>query len=190
MLVTVTIAAGETKEFREECDYFRILSSSGTSVDLVFIRDGAVLSDAAGISPGYSEEWTRPIDTVRITAQTTQTLKFVMRIGSKVNYDVPPGGTLVFPAAQGPYTSTAPAIAVTSTSIAAANTGRKKIEIQNNDPAITIWVNFSGVAAVAAPPSIKIGPGGSYSEQNYPPTGQIFAIAVTTANPLITVLEG
>ena len=190
MLITGIISAGETKEFRERCSYFRILSSSGTSVDLVFLRNGSVVGDAIGISPGYSEKWDNPIDSVRITAQATQTIKFVMRIGSEVNYDVPPGGTLVFPSTQGPYTQTAPAIALTSTSILAANTGRKKIEIQNNDPSTTIWVNFAGVAAVAAPPSVKIGPGGSYTEADYPPTGQIFAIAVTTANPLITVIEG
>ena len=190
MLITVAIAAGETREFREECDYFRILSSSGPSVDVVFIRDGAVLSDAAGISPGYSEEWNRPINAIRITAGATQTIKFVMRIGSKVSYDVPPGGTLVFPGTQGAYVSTAPPIAIISTSIAEKKNGRKKIEIQNNDPATTIWVNFSGLDAVAAPPSVKIGPGGSYSESQYPPTGKIFAIAVATANPLVTVIEG
>lgn len=190
MLVTVTIAAGETKEFREECDYFRILASSGPSVDLVFIRDGAVLSDAAGISPGYSEEWTRPIDTVRITASVTQTIKFVMRIGSKVSYDVPPGGTLVFPASQGAFLAQfSTTVNTTSAAVLGANTGRKYLLIQNNDSAVTIHVNLMGVGATSAN-GIKIGPGGSYECTGYLPSAQITAVAIGSANSNVLFVEG
>lgn len=189
MLITVSIAAGETKEFREECTYFRILSASGASVDVVFLDGGSVRGDAAAIAPGYSEKWTRPIDAIRITSATTQTIQFVMRIGSEVSYDVPPGGTLVFPATQGAYTQAAPAIAITSTQILAAKSNRKYVLIQNNDPAITIYLNFAGAAASAAT-GVKIGPGGSYENADFCPTAAINAIAITTANPLITVVEG
>ena len=189
MLVTVTFAAGETKEFREECTYFRILSASGATTNCIFMRDGAPVADASAIAPGYSEKWNRPIDAIRITSPTVQTLQFVMRIGSEVSYDVPPGGTLVFPASQGAYTQAAPAIAITSTQILAAKSTRRYVLIQNNDPAITIYLNLTGAAA-AASGGIKIGPGGSYENGDFCPTSAINAIAITTATPLITVIEG
>ena len=182
----------ETKEFREVASFFRIMSTTGGTVDVLFMRGGSIVADAIGVSPGYSEKFDEPIDAVKITSAIVQTIQFVLREGSEVTYDVPPGGTLIFPATQGPYTPSAPAIitGVGGSVLLAAKPGRRKLEIQNNDPAITIWVTFDGSAPVAAPPSFKIGPGGSYSESDYPPTGQIKAIAVTTANPLVTVIEG
>ena len=189
MLQNVTFAAGETKEFREESEFFRILATTGGTVDVVFIRDGSVIAEAAAIQPGYSEKFNRAFDTIRMTSPSVQTVQFVMRYGSEVSYDVPPGGTLIFPAAQGAYTQSAPAIATASTQILAAKSSRRYLMIQNNDPATTIYLNLAGAAAAAAT-GLKIGPGGFYENADWPPNAAIFAIAITTANPLITVIEG
>lgn len=189
MLQTVTFAAGQTKEYREEADFFRILATTGGVVNITFLRDGAVVAEAPGVQPGYAEKFNRAFDTVQIYSATVQDVQFVTRYGSDVRYDTPPGGTMIFPAAQGAFTQAAPAIATASTQILAAKSTRRYLLIQNNDPAITIYLNLAGAAAAAAT-GLKIGPGGSYENGDWPPNAAIFAIAITTANPLITVIEG
>lgn len=67
--------------------------------------------------------------------------------------------------------------------IAAANTSRKYLLIQNVDTTEDLWVNF-GVAAVANQPSIRLSPYGSLVlEGAFVTTQYVSVIAATTSHP-------
>lgn len=190
MLSTVSFTAGELKGFYEEADFFRLLATTGGSVDIEFFRNGASIASAPGVQPGYSEKFEKPFDKITITSSVVQSIQFVSRIGSEVSYDVPPGGTLIFPAAQGAYTQTAPAITAGAQNLVAAKANRRALRIVNNDPAVTVWINVAGAAATLAAPSEKILPNGGYWEPpcGFPPTGAISFIG-TAPTGNVTVME-
>lgn len=190
MLQNISFGAGESKQFAELGDFFRILATTGGSVDIDFYRNGSIVASAPGVQPGYSEKFGEPFDKYMITSSVVQTIQCVARIGSEVFYDVPPGGTLIFPASQGAYTHTAPAITGAAANALAAKSTRKALAIQNNDPAVTIWIRTDGTAAALAAPSIKIGPGGYWEPPaGYMPTGAISAIG-SGATSAVSFVEG
>lgn len=186
MLKNVTFSAGEMKEFREENDFFRILGTTVGSVDLKFLRDGAEIADAPGVSAGYAEKFNRAFDTVQITSATAQAVQFVTRYGSDVRYDIQSTQAI---AMNGALTQAAATVATASGQLLAAKATRRYLFIQNNDANLTIYINLAGAAAAAAT-GIKIAPGGAYENDKFPPTSQINAISIGSANSLITVVEG
>lgn len=188
-LQTLAFTAGETKQFREVGSFFRILSTTGGIVDVMFYRAGACIAEAVGVQPGFSEKFDEPFTAVTIKSAAVQTIQFVIREGSEVTYDVPPGGTLIFPASSGAYAQTAPALSGTASNALAANAARRMLAIQNNDAAQTIWINCGGTATLAAP-SIKLGPGGYWeAPSGFVPTGAISVIA-TGATSAVSFIQG
>lgn len=80
----------------------------------------------------------------------------------------------------------------TAQSLAAANTDRRYLLVQNPDTnGSDLWVDFGGTAAVQASPSVQIKPGGSYEAvgRYQCPTGAVSVIGATTGMPF-TAKEG
>lgn len=185
MLQTIALSAGQAREFREEADFFRLLATTTGAVDVTFLRDGAVVTESPGVASGYAEKFDRAFDTVTVTSAVAQTVQFVTRYGSQVSYDTTTGSTL-----PGAFTQAAPAINTASGQLLAAKSNRSFLQVQNNDPAVTVYLNVTGAAASAAT-GIKLNPGGSFDVQGgICPTAQINAIAIGSATSLVTVVEG
>ncbi len=182
MLKTQAFAAGETKEFKESADFFRILSAGGP-VDVTFIRNGALLDVAEGVSPGYAERWEQPFDAVMIRSASAQNVQFVMRRGAIAQYDIQ---SLIFPAKTGAMTQVVQAIGVASAIISAANANRKYFAIHNTS-ANTVYINLSGAACTVAN-GIAIQPGQFFSLVDFLPAGDITAIATVASN--VIEIEG
>lgn len=190
MSISVTFAAGETKEFYAPGDFFRLLDSTA-AVTLRFYDNGKEVAVAEAVEQGYAERFRDGrFDRIRIYSASIQTLKFVSRLGNDVQYDKPPQGDVNVLNVSGPFSNTQKAVGVISGQMVAANAARRYLLIQNNDTALDIWIRHDGgAAAVNANGSIKIPPGGSYELQGYAPTGAIMAIA-GTANANVSVVEG
>lgn len=88
----------------------------------------------------------------------------------------------------GVYAHTAPAVTLASTQMLAANANRQYLMVQNQHPAGSVWVRADGVAAAAAAPAFRIGPGGFW-EPGTVPTGIITMIG-DQAHALLAVVEG
>lgn len=171
MLKTQAFAAGETKEFREEADFFRILQAS-SPITVTFIRSGSVLEEAEAVSPGYAEQWTKPFDAIQIFSAAAQNVQFVMRRKASARYDIQ---TLTTPPATGAFTQTNPTIGTASAQLSAANGNRKYFGLQNNSANI-VYLNLSGAAATVAG-GVQVPPGGYYSLDRFMPSSAITAIA-------------
>lgn len=74
------------------------------------------------------------------------------------------------------------ATGATAQDAAVANTTRKYLFIQNLDDTEDLWFNL-GVTAVADQPSIRLGPGDSFTmESSFVSTGKVSVIAATTGH--------
>lgn len=94
MLNNVTINAGQTLEYFEPGDFFRIMEASDP-LDITFYRKGAEVARAESVSEGYAEKFRgEGFDRYRITSATTQLVQIVARNGTDVAYDRPPVGQI------------------------------------------------------------------------------------------------
>lgn len=192
MLQTVTLTAGQTVEFKELANFFRVLAASA-AVDVRFFKAGRVIADAIGVGAGYAERWRdEEFDAVTIYSASAQDVQFVIRRGNEVFFDAPPTGavnvTSMVPPRSGP-TQAAATVTNASASLVAAKANRSYLLIQNKDAAGNIWLNLAGAAATQAN-GVKIPPGGSLELNCNMLTAQIFAIGDIASNANIVVVEG
>lgn len=189
MIQKPTFTAGETKEFYDLGDFFRLMSSSA-EVTVRFYFQGREIFVAEGVTLGYAERFIAgQFDRFTVYSAQAQTLQFVARLGNEVSYDVPPTGAVTISNTAGAFTQSQKTVTNASTSMLAANAARRYLLIQNNDPGGDIYVTLDGTAATTAK-GIKIAAGGSYECQGYAPTGQIFAIGSIANNPNVVTVEG
>lgn len=186
----VTLSAGVAVEFQEAADFFRILGSPQADATVIFYLAGKEVARAENIGEGYNEKFAGGgFDKLRISSTAGGDFEFVTRVGNVVGYDKSPVGNVEVLNNQGAFTSTAKTVTSASASLVAANAQRRYLEIQNNDPTGSIFVNVAGAAATTAN-GRKIGPGESWQLDNYAPTGQVFAIGDAASNANVLVVEG
>lgn len=189
MKIDVTINAGQTLEYFEPGDFFRLLEAVGP-VDITFYRNGAEVSEAENIGEGFAEKFRNAgFDRVRITSATTQAIQFVIRLGADVFYDKPPTGNVTITGQNGAFTQAQKTVTNASGSMLAANANRKYLLIQNNDATGILYVTLDGTAATTAK-GIKIAAGGTLELINYCPSGQVFAIGSIASNANVVAVEG
>ena len=104
------------------------------------------------------------------------------------------GGLLVTPVPQtGSLTGqTTVSCAATTTTLLAAAAASNFVTIKNlNAAANTVWINFTGVAAVAAAPSFDLAPGSAitFASSTFLPTQQINCIASPGAQSVTLVYK-
>lgn len=189
MYQSLTLAAGVAVEFQEPADFFRVLSSVPSDLELIFYRDGAEQSAASNIGAGYAEEFERPVTKLRISSAAGGLVRFVMRLGNRVRYDAPPTGSVTITGQQGAFAQAQKTVTNASAQLLAANAARRYLLIQNNDATGVVYV-YIGAAAATAANGIKIAPGGSYEVQGYAPNSEIRAIGSIASNANVIAIEG
>lgn len=206
MLNNTTITAGQTLEFFEPGDFFRIMEAVNP-LTLIFYRNGAEVARAEGVSEGYAERFRgEGFDRYRITSATTQAIQFVARQGNEVAYDKPPTGAITGTVAldaptlaalesvnvqnnQGAFTQAQKTVTSSSATLQAANAARRYLLIQNNDATGIVYVNLNGAAATAAN-GVRLLAGASLELTGYVPSGAITAIGSIASNANVVVVEG
>lgn len=190
MQQTLTFTPGETKEFYEPGDFFRVLEATDP-VEVIFYLEGKEVSQTGPVYDGYAEKWRGgAFDRFRITSATAQTVQIVARLGVDVQYDKMPEGTVDIGNVNGPFTQASANVTSASGQLLAANLARRYLLIQNNDTTGIVYVTLDGTAATAAK-GIKLLPGGASLElQGFVPTGQVNAIGSLASNTNVIVVEG
>lgn len=189
MKIDVTINAGQTLEYYDPGDFFRLMEAANP-VTVEFFYQGAEVSEAAAVVGGYAEEFrTGSFDRIRITSATTQAISFVARLGANVRYDKAPTGNVAVTNTAGAFVQSQKTVTSASAQVLAANAARRYLLIQNNDASGVIYVTLNGVAATTTN-GIKIDAGGSLELQGYVPTGAINAIGSIASNANCVAVEG
>jgi hypothetical protein len=189
MQQNITITAGQPVEINQRGDFFRLLGSINSDIQVDFYRNGKEVAEAKNIGGGYAEEFSEYFDRVVIQSASTQAISFTIRLGNRVFFDAPPTGAVNVQNVRGPATQAAPPVTTASGQLMALNAERRFLLIQNKDPAGNIWVNFTGAAATQAN-GVRIGPGDSLSLESWVPTGAITAIGDLANNPNVVTVEG
>ena len=90
----LTMTAGQTVEFYEPGDFFRLLKAD-SAVKVEFYRNGAEIAEANSVTTGYAEKMRLgEFDRIRITSTAAQAVSFVTRMGNDVFFDAPPTGSV------------------------------------------------------------------------------------------------
>lgn len=187
MLLTMTIQAGTAVRFSDLGNFFRLLEAVG-DVSVTFFRDGGEVAASPDISAGYAEEFSERFDAFEIASATTQIIKFVSRLGSRVAFDAPPTGVVTLTGQQGAFTQAQKTVTNASGVLLAANAARRYVLIQNNDASGDIYITLDGTAATTAK-GIKIAAGSSYECQGFCPSGAVYAIGSIASNANIVAVE-
>ena len=189
--IDVTLSAGQTVEYYEPGDFFRLLKASNP-IKVEFYRNGAEISEAAGVTTGYAEKMrVGEFDRIRIYSATAQSVEFVTRNGADVYFDAPPTGDVTVQNVNGPFTHQSHTVTTTSSQLRPANPRRRYLLIQNNDASTSadIYVEMDGADATSTT-GVKIPPGGSYELAGFVPTGAITAIGFNATNSSVLTVEG
>lgn len=185
----VTMSAGQTVEFYEPGDFFRLLKAD-KGVKVEFYRNGAEISEAAGVTTGYAEKMRLgEFDRVRIYSETEQTVSFVTRMGADVYFDAPPTGSVTIQNVNGAFTNVTHTVTNVSGKLRDENAARRYLLIQNNDSAGDVFVKVDGAAATLLA-GVKIPPGGSWELAGFVPRGAITAIGSIESNANVVTVEG
>lgn len=183
MQINETIQAGGFLQFMEQADFFRILAA-GSPLTIIFYSGGAEVARAEKVGAGYSEKFAVSFDKVVLRSDVTNAVSIVMRLGNQVTYDQPPNG-----AVNGSFYQAQKTVTSASGALLAANTGRRYLLIQNNDPSGDILLRLDGAPATLTN-GIKLEAGGSLELTVFVPTGEISAIGSIANNANVIVVEG
>lgn len=187
-MITLTLNAGVPVSFQMAGDFFRLMKAA-LPVTVNFYSRGAQLVEAASVGGGYAERFGVLFDGFTLTSPTTQSVQFVARLGSQVQYDTPPNGDVTITNVNGAFSQAAAVITNASAQLVAAKTNRRYLLIQNKSASGDIFVNLSGVAATTLN-GIQIAAGSGYECASFLPTAAVFAIGSIASNPDVVVVEG
>jgi hypothetical protein len=192
MLTTsIVIGAGQSVKFSDLGNFVRVLSAA-EPVTVRTFRNGQVLTEAAGVSGGYAEQFEidKPFNEVEIYSATAQTVQIAIRLGQVVYFDQAPTGTANIVAqvpAKATGSNTQKTVTNASASLLAANTAREYLLIQNKDASGNLYINFGAAATFAN--GVLIPPKGTLILDSNMLTAEIFAIGDIASNANIVVVE-
>ncbi len=177
----LTMAAGQTVEYFEPGDFFRLLKAD-TPVKVEFYRNGAEIAEAGSVTTGYAEKMRLgEFDRIRITSTGAQSVSFVTRMGNDVFFDAPPTGAVTVTNAvtvANPVSTVTVANPVTSVEV------NNPVTIAN--PVSTVTV-ANPVTSVAVNNPVTIANPVSTVTVANPVTSVAVNNPVTIANPVTTV---
>jgi hypothetical protein len=195
MLHNLTITAGQTVEFFEPGDFFRVMEADNP-LTVIFYSAGKEVARADGVLEGYAERFRGgQFDRVWVSSATTQVLQLVTRLGNDVAYDKAPTGattvtnTVTVVVEPDPVAQAQRTVTNASAQMIAANATRRYLFVQNNDATGVIYLNVAGAAATVAN-GIRILPGESFEMANPAPSAAIFAIGSIASNANVISVEG
>lgn len=190
MYQTLNLTAGQRVEFTEAFDFVRIMDASA-SVDLEFYRDGREVDEALSVGVGFSEQFAKPCTRlVIVNGATAQTIRFATRLGSRVEFDRPPTGTVNVErdnSRRGNLFQTLFAVGTGNTQLHGGDGGRVYLMVINNSDTADVWITVDGTAPDVSK-GIKLGPRDSIEFSGYCPTGGIRATASAAATNVVTLV--
>jgi hypothetical protein len=158
--LSLSFTAGEMKSLSIPGRYFRILSSGLNSVDVEFFKNNSAVGEkATAVDAGYYGIPEHGFDRVDVTSSTTQTVKVALGSGAG-GYDRTVGtvdvsslpaitGSVGITNTGGAFTHSQASVTNANTNLAAANSSRRYLMIQNNSVAGVLRVRMDGGAASA-----------------------------------------
>lgn len=193
------------REFLRAGRYFELMSTVQAVDVQAYAADGRVLHDERGVTTGYAiDRRNLMVDAqgrlrqqdmfvrIEITTQALEAVKFIITdgiSGYRASSDISDrGGRQLGTLSAAAHTNFAMVLGVGNTQIRAANANRRMLVIQNADLAESVWIRTDGVAATAAAPALKIGPGQTFAPP-VPPTGVINGIRGGATDVTVTVFE-
>lgn len=195
MYQRITLAPGVAQEFHEDADFFRVMASAVSDLEIRFYQQGREVGHAEGVGAGYAERFIGGgFDKLRLVSATGSAVDFVVRLGNDVQFDAPPTGNVDvnnLPAEQGAHINGRAVVLASGVStLLAANAARRFLLVQNNDLAVAVRITCDGTDPTAAN-GLRLMPGSSVMLlDRYPPTGAIKAIAESGAGCAVEVQEG
>lgn len=180
---SIIFTAGQTVKFYELGNFLRVLNATA-NLTIRTYKNGAILTEAIGVSAGYAEHFDEPYQALEIYSATAQTVQIASRLGSQVYYDQAPNGNVSITNNNGAFTQSRVSLTNVNQQLLAANTTRRYLMIQNNDAASTMRLTLDGSTATTII-GLRIDPGAAFDLSQYNPTGAINAImetATATAN--------
>ena len=184
-IYTDTIAANAVLPRLFTGAYFNILSSTGP----INVRTDEVNLRGLTAGQGFEEQ---PFARLELTdaSGASNTITYVIAdrgflSGITGNMTI----SSIVPVQSGSFANSNQTITSVSAQLAAANTARKYLMIQNNDPTGNIFIGF-GAAAVTVLNGFKITPGGFYEFSDVQSTQAIQAIGSIASNANVVLVQG
>lgn len=165
--------------------FFRILAASGA----VTVQTDAVNLKGLGVGDGFEKtpySWLTLTD----TSGATNTVRFVVSDAAFLN--APQVSTTVTnakTATSAAFANTQKTVTNVSAELAAGNTARQYLLIQNRDASGTIYLNFGAGAATAAN-GLKLAPGAFWEWDSTVSTQAVQAIGDIASNANVLIVEG
>ena len=185
---SIVLGAGQKVMFYELGNFVRVLAATAVLTVRTY-KNGAILTEAAGVSAGYAEMYEENYNAIEFYSATAQTIQIASRLGSQVYYDqAPTGAVSITSPASATGANAVATVTTASAQLVAVNAARKYLLIQNKDPSGIIYINFGAVATVAN--GLKIPAGASYELNGNMLTAVINAIGDIASNANIVVITG
>ncbi|CAN7305274.1 hypothetical protein [Acidovorax delafieldii] len=190
-----TFAANTTWQMNVSGSYYSTLECT-LPVNVRFYKGGTLLDlgEIKGLLAGLEVDFGRggnAFDRVEIDVQAGDTVKIGIGNG-QARYNRGAATVTVSQnkvAQSSTFDNLQKTVTTASAVLLAANTSRQALQIQNKDPAGTIWLAFGKAATQAA--GVRVIPGGVYEPPaGVCPTGAIYAIGDIASNTNITTVEG
>lgn len=191
-ILTINIAAGETKPYAIGGNYFEIVDAvSAIDVVLTALETQQEDSMRGALAGSYAKT---QFSNFSITSAAAQTIRVLVssreggtrRLSGSVTVTNDLNVTVKNTA--GAFTQSEPAITNAASTPIAANAARRYLLVQNNDNTANLRVTLDGSVPTAAH-GIKITPGGSLELAGFVPTGAVKVIA-DQPTAVVTVVEG
>ena len=183
--LTINLTAGEYLPFYIKGNYFHLLETAA-SVDVDFLRNGGVVSEARNMEFGFFSKPEDGFDSLGFQSATTQAIKIAVGFGDG-GYNRTTGSVQIIGQAD-TMTQTAPPVTNASGLLLAANASRRLLIVQNNDTVGNVFLNLAGAAATVAG-GLQIAPGGSLILDTHLPASAIYAIGDIVSNTKVVVIE-
>ena len=184
-IYTDTIAANAVLPRQFTGAYFNILSATGP----IDVRTDSVNLKGLTAGQGFEDQPYTRLE-IRDASGASNTIKYVIADeGFLSGLTGAMTITSTVPVQSGSLVNAQATVTNVSAQLLAANTARRYLMIQNNDPTGIIYIGF-GAAAVTASNGIRITPGGFYEFSDVQTTQVIRAIGSIASNANVVVVEG
>lgn len=191
MTVSVNLSANQALKVNETGDFFRLMEAD-LPITVRFYKNERKIFEAINVRSGYAETFEQGgYDRVElVNGATPNDVQYVLRLGARVEYDVPPTGLVEVTNTAGAFVQSEPAVtnAAGGVQVLAANPLRRYLLVQNNDALANLRITVDGT-----PPTnthgVRVVPGGSFELAGYVPTGAVRVLA-DQATAAVTAVEG
>ncbi len=174
---SIIFTAGQTVKFYELGNFLRVLNATA-NLTIRTYKNGAILTEAIGVSAGYAEHFDEPYQALEIYSATAQTVQIASRLGSQVYYDQAPNGNVSITNNNGAFTQSRVSLTNVNQQLLAANAARRYLMLQNNDVSSYMRITLDGSTATALI-GFRLAPGGALDLSGFNTTSAINAIMET-----------